>query len=82
MLRYRIMANVVGVVLMVLVFVAIPIRYIGDSPTFSKTISPIHGGLYIVLVVTVVLLGRSRRWPWCKIVLYEQAPVAWGTTPP
>jgi hypothetical protein len=20
--------------------------------------------------------------PWCKIVLYEQAPVAWGTLPP
>jgi len=20
--------------------------------------------------------------PWCQIVLYEQAPIAWGTPPP
>jgi integral membrane protein len=77
LLRYRIMANVVGVVLMILVFVAIPIRYIGDSPEFSKTISPIHGALYIVLVACVVLLGRTRRWTWQKTVL-----VALGGTIP
>lgn len=69
LLRYRVMANLVGVVLVVLVFVAMPIRYIGDSPEFAKTISPVHGGLYIVLVAMVVLLGRARGWPLKKFVL-------------
>jgi integral membrane protein len=77
LLRYRIMANVVGVMLLVLVFVAMPIRYLGDSPQFSETISPIHGALYIVLIAMVVLLGRARRWPWQKMLL-----VALGGTIP
>lgn len=77
LLRYRVMANVVGVMLLVLTCIAMPIRYLGDSPTFAKTISPIHGALYIVLVVCVVLLGRERGWDWRKMAL-----VALGGTIP
>lgn len=76
-MRYRVMANVVGVVLLVLVFVAIPLRYLGDTPQVSKTVSPIHGALYMVLVLCVVVLGRSRRWPVSRMVL-----VALGGTVP
>lgn len=75
--RYRVMANVVGVVLMVLVFVAVPLRYVGGHPTLSKTVSPIHGALYLVLVICVVLLGRERGWPVTRTVL-----VALGGTVP
>lgn len=77
LLRYRVMANVVGAVLLVLVFVAVPLRYLGGHPTLSKTVSPIHGGLYMILVVCVVLLGRAHRWPVRRIVL-----VALGGTVP
>lgn len=77
LLRYRVMANVVGVVLLVLVFVAMPIRYLAGSPELSETVSPIHGVLYMVLVLTVVLLGRARRWPPKRMVL-----VALGGTVP
>lgn len=71
------MATVVGVVLCLLVFVAMPLRYLGDRPEFSETISPVHGLLYILLVASVVLLGRERRWPAKRIVL-----VALGGTIP
>ena len=77
LLRYRVMANLVGVVLIVLVFVAVPLRYLGGHPALSKTVSPIHGALYLVLVACVVLLGRARRWPVTRIVL-----VALGGTVP
>lgn len=77
LLRYRVMANLVGVVLMVLVFVAVPLRYLGGHPTLSKTVSPIHGALYMVLVVCVLLLARSRHWSVRRTVL-----VALGGTVP
>lgn len=75
--RYRVLANLVGVVLIVLVFVAVPLRYIGGHPELSKTVSPVHGALYVLLVVSVVLLGRARSWPVTRIVL-----VALGGTVP
>lgn len=62
LLRYRLLANVVGVVLIVLVCIAVPLRYLGDEPALSKAVSPVHGALYVLLVISVVLLGRARRW--------------------
>ena len=77
LLRYRVMANLVGVVLLVLVGVAVPLRYAGGEPALSKAVSPVHGALYMVLVLCVVLLGRARSWPVSRIVL-----VALGGTVP
>ena len=77
LLRYRVMANLVGVVLIVLVFVAVPLRYLGGHPGLSKAVSPVHGALYLVLVGCVLLLGRERRWSLRRIVL-----VALGGTVP
>lgn len=76
LLRYRFMANVVGAVLIVLMFVAVPLHLAGH-PTLAKTVSPIHGALYMVLVLCVILLGRAHSWPMSRIVL-----VALGGTVP
>ena len=77
LLRYRVVANLVGVVLLVLVLVAMPLRYGFEQEALSKAVSPVHGGLYMVLVLCVVLLGRARGWPVSRIVL-----VALGGTVP
>ena len=77
LLRYRVVATLVGVVLLVLVGVAMPLRYLGGEEALSKAVSPVHGALYMVLVLCVVLLGRARRWPVARIVL-----VALGGTVP
>ncbi len=77
LLRYRVMANLVGVVLIVLVFAAIPLRYGFGHPAFSETLSPIHGALYIVLVAMVFLLGRDRGWGLKRMILVALA----GTIP-
>ena len=77
LLRYRVLANVVGVVLIVLMFVAVPLRYLAGYPELSKTVSPIHGVLYILLVLSVVALGRARRWPVTRIAFVALA----GTVP-
>lgn len=77
LLRYRIVATLVGVVLLVLVGIAMPLRYLGGEEALSKAVSPVHGALYMVLVLCVVLLGRARGWPVTRIVL-----VALGGTVP
>ena len=75
--RYRVLANVVGVVLLVLVGVAVPLRYLGGEEALSKAVSPVHGALYLVLVLCVVSLGRARGWSVVRTVL-----VALGGTVP
>jgi integral membrane protein len=68
LLRYRVLANVVGVVLLVLVLVAVPLRYLGGREELSKTISPIHGFLYIVYLGVTLDLARRRGWSLVRTV--------------
>jgi len=67
--RYRVMAIVVGVMLILLVFVGMPFRYIGDNGTPSAIISPTHGTLYIVYLAVSFDLYRKLRWPLKQMAL-------------
>ncbi|MGY1778517.1 DUF3817 domain-containing protein [Geodermatophilus sp. SYSU D00804] len=60
--RYRVMAYAVGVMLLVLVAVAIPLRYAAGIPEVSAVVSPVHGLLYIVYLVTAFDLALKARF--------------------
>jgi integral membrane protein len=75
--RFRIAAYVVGVVLILLVLVAMPLKYFADSPGFVAVIGPIHGFLYIVYLVVTFDLSMRQRWPLGRMVLLLLA----GTVP-
>ncbi|MEI4271949.1 DUF3817 domain-containing protein [Klenkia sp. LSe6-5] len=73
--RYQVMAYVVGVMLLVLVLVAIPLRYGFDVPEVSKVVSPIHGFLFIVYLVTAFDLALKARFTGKGTVLVLLAGV-------
>jgi integral membrane protein len=75
--RYRVLANVVGVVLVVFLLVAVPLRYLGGEPRLSETISPIHGFLYIVYLGVTLDLARRASWTVGRTLLVALA----GTVP-
>ena len=77
LIRYRIIAWTVGVVLLVLVLVAMPIKYIGGNDALVAIVGPIHGFLFIVYVVLTFDLGRRAKWPLGRMVLVMLA----GTIP-
>ena len=77
LIRYRIIAWVVGVVLLVLVLVGMPLKYIGDNDSVVAVVGPIHGFLFIVYVVLTFDLGRRARWTLGRMVLVMLA----GTIP-
>jgi integral membrane protein len=56
-LRYRVMAYVTGVVLVVLCFVGIPLQVAGH-PAVANDVGVVHGILYIIYLVTAWLLAR------------------------
>ncbi|MQA32433.1 DUF3817 domain-containing protein [Modestobacter roseus] len=56
------MAWIVGVMLLVLVLVAMPLKYVSDVPEVSAVVSPVHGFLYIVYLVTAFELALKARF--------------------
>ena len=76
LLRYRVMAWIVGVLLIVLVFVAIPLQLAGH-PKLVEIVGQVHGFMYIVYVIVAFLLSIRERWPLTRTVLVLLA----GTIP-
>ena len=75
--RYRVIAYVVGVMLLVLVFVAMPLKYFGDNPSAMNVVGPLHGFLYVVYLLGAFDLARRVRWSLPRLVLVALA----GTIP-
>ena len=59
-LRYRVMAYVTGVVLIVLCFVGIPLQIAG-KPAVANNVGVVHGILYIIYLVNAWILARKLR---------------------
>jgi integral membrane protein len=59
-LRYRVMAYVTGVVLVVLCFAGIPLQVAGH-PAVANDVGVVHGILYIVYLVFAWLLARRLK---------------------
>lgn len=77
LLLYRVLAVVTGTGLVILTFVAVPLKYAFDRPTLATVVGITHGWLFMAYVVTTLLLWYSRRWPVLKLLLVLLA----GTVP-
>jgi integral membrane protein len=77
LLRYRVMAYLVGTLLVVLTCVGLPLKYgYGDDRVVLWTAIP-HGWLYMALLITAFDLGRRAKWSWRRLILIALA----GTVP-
>ncbi len=57
--RYRVMAYVTGVVLIVLCFVGIPLQVLADNDVVAHDVGTAHGILYIIYLITAYLMSRQ-----------------------
>jgi integral membrane protein len=60
--RYRVMAYVVGTMLIILVCIGVPLRYAANEPGLVSIVGPLHGFLYIVYLVVAFDLARRGRF--------------------
>jgi integral membrane protein len=60
--RYRVMANVVGVLLILLVVVAVPLKYLAGIPGPVTVLGTAHGWLYALFFLSVVDLALRAKW--------------------
>jgi len=63
------MAYVVGTMLIILVFIAIPLQYWLSRPTMAQVVAPLHGYLYIIYLVAGADLARRAHWRLGRILM-------------
>jgi integral membrane protein len=64
--RLRIIGYLEGISLLVLVFVAVPMKYYFGNPNLSKSIGPIHGALFLLFLFNTLSVGVEQNWKFKK----------------
>ncbi|GHJ51970.1 DUF3817 domain-containing protein [Micromonospora chersina] len=75
--RYRVIAWIVGVALVVLVLIGMPLKYGFDNPTVVAVVGTAHGWLYMIYLALTFDLSRRVDWPLKRMLLVMLA----GTVP-
>ncbi|RKD13675.1 hypothetical protein BCY91_08860 [Pelobium manganitolerans] len=65
--QFRLICFLEGVTLLVLVFIAVPMKYVFHNPIVSEIFGPIHGALFIAYVGYTVLFAAKYKWSFKKI---------------
>lgn len=60
--RLRIIGFLEGISLLVLLFIAVPLKYFFDNPEGSRIIGPIHGVLFLLFLFNALSTGVQQRW--------------------
>jgi integral membrane protein len=60
--RYRVMANVVGVLLVLLFVVAVPLKHWAGIPEPVTVLGTAHGWLYALFFLSAVDLALRAKW--------------------
>jgi integral membrane protein len=62
--RLRIIAFLEGMSLLILIFIAVPVKYIAHDASVVKAMGPVHGALFLLFIVNTLSVGVEQKWNW------------------
>ena len=61
--RLRLFSLLEAISFLVLIFIAVPIKYAGDNPNPVHVMGPVHGVLFIFYVLSTFQVRTALSWP-------------------
>lgn len=66
---FKIIALLEGISLLLLFFVAMPLKYVWDNPEYIRPVGMAHGLLFIGYIIMATMLKFEDGWPIKKYAL-------------
>ncbi|KZE80972.1 DUF3817 domain-containing protein [Myroides marinus] len=63
---FKFIALLEGISLLVLLFIAMPLKYWLDKPEMVSKVGMAHGVLFILYIVMATVLKNDEKWSWKK----------------
>jgi integral membrane protein len=60
--RLRIIGFLEGISLLVLLLVAVPMKYYFQNPSISKVVGPVHGAIFLLFLFNTLSVGVEQNW--------------------
>lgn len=67
--RLRLIAILEGISYLVLLFVAMPLKYMAGDPRAVQLVGMLHGWLFVLYCLLLVLAHFQCKWNWGKTIL-------------
>lgn len=78
--QFRLICLLEGLSLLILLFIAMPLKYYFGSPGLTKVVGAAHGGLFILYIVYTLFFAIKLSWSIKMIFLVSLASfIPFGT---
>jgi integral membrane protein len=78
--QLRLVALLEGTSFLVLLFIAMPLKYLAGLPLAVRIVGSVHGGLFLVFLAVLYRAGRQRGWPLHRwLIAFISSVVPFGT---
>jgi len=78
--RFRLIAFSEGASFIILLFVAMPLKYLAGLPLAVRLVGMLHGVLFIAFVLALIWVSIERTWPLRRALLaFVSSIVPFGT---
>jgi integral membrane protein len=64
--RFRLLAFLEGMSLIILVFIGMPMKYMAGNPALVKSVGPLHGLLFLFYVAYTFSIASTYEWKFTK----------------
>ncbi len=78
--RFRIIAIIEGISYLVLLFIAMPLKYFADYPYMVTYLGWLHGVLFVIFGVLLIQAWGTYRWSFMKAcIAFISSLIPFGT---
>lgn len=60
--RLRLIGYLEGLSLIVLLFIAVPLKHFYNEPGLVSSMGPIHGSLFLLFIYSTISVGVAEKW--------------------
>lgn len=64
--RFRIVSFLEGLSFLILLFIAMPLKYIWDKPEMVRAFGMAHGALFVLFIFMALTLSVQKEWKFFK----------------
>ena len=76
--RFRIISIIEGLSYLILVFIAMPLKYMFDYPMAVKIVGMSHGVLFILFFLALVMAMNRYKWKFLGFQLFVYSLIPFG----
>lgn len=76
--RFRLISFIEGISYLILIFIAMPLKYMFDYPMAVKIVGMAHGVLFILFILALIMAMKRYKWKFLGFQLFVYSLLPFG----